>query len=125
MNLVIVLASCYSISVRHHPSSLNDRDERPGCSSDEITICCLLSSEHVVSVVIVSSLKTILIFSPPVFRAEPCLVWPQFKFYTLNNSFTSFNEFFSGCLNSLDCRHMHKYFMGLSFEGWLSDCPVD
>ena len=78
-----------------------------------------------VSVFIVSSLKTVSIFFMSVVQAEPFLVWPRFKFDTLNNSFTSFNEFFSGCLNSLDLRHTHKYFMGLSFEGWLSDCPLD
>ena len=117
----------YVVLMHPHPFSLNNkpRAERPGCSSDEIRICCLLCWEHVVSVFIVSSLKTVLIFSPTVVQAEPFLVWPRFKFDTLNNSFISFNEFFSGCLNSLDRRHRHKYFMGLSFEGCLSDCPLD
>lgn len=122
---------CYiSALPRHthtHTSTLknNPRVGSPGCGGDEISVCCLLCEEHVVSVFTVSSLKTVLILSPTVVRAESFLVWPRFKFDTLNNSFTSFNEFFSGCLNSLDRRHTHKYFMGLSFEGWLSDCPLD
>lgn len=35
------------------------------------------------------------------------------------------NQFFSGCLNPVDLRHTHKSFMGLYFEGWLLNCPLD
>lgn len=57
----------YAISVHPpshtHTSTLknNPRVGSPGCGGDEISVCCLLCEEHVVSVFTVSSLKTVLI----------------------------------------------------------------